>query len=643
VLGSSAERTTDRRVGRPIASWSPKGGKIVNPRTTSRYFAFISYTKADQSAALWLHDRLERYVVPPDLVGRPRHDGAIPARMQPVFMDLTDLSAGPNLNNALFEALSSSLHLIVLCSRASARSHHVNEEVRVFRELHGVQRVIAVLVDAGDGDQRDIHEHFPHELTTPDPASPHRRLEPIAADLRGSGDARHSGFLKVVSGLLDVPLDEIVKRERVRTRSLRRRKSLAAAAMVLLASAGLFLAFDAGVFGKFGDPVRRAIDDIGMSILRRPAGAARIAAQCQEVSNDMLRAVFEGRSQSGIFPSNVGIGADDRDDAWATAQVLAAGMRCSGLSQRVAQRYIECVRTLMRPPFIVEYLGRPVLQNDEMTVPRTMPGEWLLIAIALGIKRADLFSAEERTELVGYAQQIARIIEPQRCTHDGGWNMFFGQLDAEAHDTYSTALGLLAMLDARDAELKLTWNGRPEDKAIVQTAEWFVDSFVSTPGNTGWRRYANDRELDIYEGLNFQIFALLFRTERAGLMTIEPAIRAAAAEQIRACVGRPFEFPVTSAEYDTLVATGSRDMRIAESINFLWHPWGIECATEWLRTSRSGDHGSAVNGVLLARDHMILELGPSAYLKYIDRGGRRYIAAEFLYAIGGASSTAASR
>ena len=41
-----------------------------------------------------------------------------------------------------------------------------------------------------------------------------KRAEPIAADLRDSGDGKRLGLLKIVAGMLGVGLDELVQRER---------------------------------------------------------------------------------------------------------------------------------------------------------------------------------------------------------------------------------------------------------------------------------------------------------------------------------------------------------------------------------------------------------------------------------------------
>lgn len=93
-----------------------------------RYCAFISYRHADNAQegrrwAEWLHRALERYVVPPDLVGTANQCGElIPESLYPIFRDEDELPANADLAAGISIALKASNHLIVLCSPRSALS-----------------------------------------------------------------------------------------------------------------------------------------------------------------------------------------------------------------------------------------------------------------------------------------------------------------------------------------------------------------------------------------------------------------------------------------------------------------------------------------------------------------------------------------
>jgi eukaryotic-like serine/threonine-protein kinase len=178
-----------------------------------RFRAFISYSHKDRPWAEWLHTALEGHRVDRDLVGRQTPVGPVPKTLRPIFRDREDFAGGPSLKDATLNALQQSDFLVVICSPNSQRSHYVNEEVRLFKQLGHAERVIPVIV-AGEPDDPE-HECFPPAVKfqigaegqiTSIPA------EPIAADAREAGDGREIAKQKVVAGLLGVSLDEIRKR-----------------------------------------------------------------------------------------------------------------------------------------------------------------------------------------------------------------------------------------------------------------------------------------------------------------------------------------------------------------------------------------------------------------------------------------------
>jgi len=165
-----------------------------------RYRAFISYSHADAVAASWLHRKLEGWRVP----GRLRAENpALPPKLAPVFRDREELGSAGELGPQIQAALSESDALIVLCSPEAARSHWVDEEVRAFRASGRGDRVFALIV-AGEPHSGDAHECFPPSL---------RESEPLAADLRPGKDGKELALLKLIAGLLGVPLDTLRQRE----------------------------------------------------------------------------------------------------------------------------------------------------------------------------------------------------------------------------------------------------------------------------------------------------------------------------------------------------------------------------------------------------------------------------------------------
>ncbi len=188
------------------------------PEAGPRYWAFLSYSHADLRWARRLHRALEAYVVPRRLVGRPTPGGPAPRRLRPVFRDLDEMGAGGSLSDRLKTALDASASLIVVCSPAAAVSPWVNEEIRRFKAERGEDRILAVIVGgdpfASERPGGEAQECFPQALR-------HRhadgeRIEPIAADLRPGRDTLRAAVLKLVAGVLDIELDELVQRDAAR-------------------------------------------------------------------------------------------------------------------------------------------------------------------------------------------------------------------------------------------------------------------------------------------------------------------------------------------------------------------------------------------------------------------------------------------
>ncbi|WP_265562243.1 toll/interleukin-1 receptor domain-containing protein [Sphingomicrobium arenosum] len=202
-----------------------------------RYFAFLSYSHADQKEASWLHRALEHYRLPKGLVGRASPIGPIPPRPRPVFRDRDELAAATSLGDRLVEALAASSSLIVLCSPSAAASKWTNEEIATFKRNHPERPILAAIVAgepfASQMPGREAEECFPPALRyelEPDGSLSDRPAEPIAADLRPGADGKRLAKLKLIAGILDVRLDELVQRDAARRN--RRLGALAAASLV---------------------------------------------------------------------------------------------------------------------------------------------------------------------------------------------------------------------------------------------------------------------------------------------------------------------------------------------------------------------------------------------------------------------------
>ena len=199
---------------------------------TRRFWAFISYSHHDDRIAADLHQRLESYRVPKHLVGRQTDKGPVPKRLQPIFRDRDELSSSAELGSVIRQALSDSSHLVVICSPHAAKSRWVDEEIRQFKALGRADRILALIIEGEPNASDPERECFPPSL---------REAEPIAADLRKDGDGQFLARMKLLSGLLGVGLDELVRREQRRQRQRNLTRFGLATTAVLVAAAIWFL------------------------------------------------------------------------------------------------------------------------------------------------------------------------------------------------------------------------------------------------------------------------------------------------------------------------------------------------------------------------------------------------------------------
>jgi hypothetical protein len=211
-----------------------------------RYRAFISYRHADnvepgRKWADWLHSALERYEIPTELVEASNNrGGVVPDGIYPVFQDEKELAADSDLDRPIKEALAASEVLIVICSPRAVSSRYVASEIEHFKEMGREDKILALIVDGVPNSDVAVLECFPQALKNASGG------EPLAADVRAAGDGQgwtsvaacrtaliHQGLrgaelservraygdkldrarLKLIAGVLGVPLGELTQRE----------------------------------------------------------------------------------------------------------------------------------------------------------------------------------------------------------------------------------------------------------------------------------------------------------------------------------------------------------------------------------------------------------------------------------------------
>ncbi len=164
-----------------------------------QYAAFLSYAHADEGIAERVHKALETYPIPRALKAVSQ------GKLSPIFRDVTEFTAHHSLTEKIQNAVQNSRYLIVLCSKASKDSHWVNEEIRLFRRLHGEDSILCALLEGTP-------------ITSFPPALTEGGREPLAADLTGAKESFKFGITQMAAAMLGVGLDELVQREARRKR-----------------------------------------------------------------------------------------------------------------------------------------------------------------------------------------------------------------------------------------------------------------------------------------------------------------------------------------------------------------------------------------------------------------------------------------
>ena len=126
--------------------------------------------------------------------------------LSPIFRDSAELTAHHSLSEKIQEAVKHSRFLIVLCSPAAKASHWVNEEIHLFRKLHGEASILCVICEGTP------ETSFP-------PALLENGREPLAANVSGGKENFKLGITQLAASMLGVGLDQLIQRDAKRRRN----------------------------------------------------------------------------------------------------------------------------------------------------------------------------------------------------------------------------------------------------------------------------------------------------------------------------------------------------------------------------------------------------------------------------------------
>jgi hypothetical protein len=613
-----------------------------------KYWAFISYSHADEEWAEWLHKSLETYRVPKRLVGREIAGGAVPRRLFPVFRDRDELPGASDLGGNIKGALRQSRYIIVICSPKAAISRWVNEEIKGFKSLDRENRVLCLIVDGEPNAKPDSGqlECFPPAVRfrvsgngelTDEPT------EPIAADARKGKDGRANAKLKLLSGILNVGYDELKQREKQRQFYQKLRIAAGAVAFVLFSMLVYVFAADANINVPGGERVRTFLDRHNASLLRRVRTDAEVRQVAASSRRSLLEALKRARLKEGWLANNIGA-PEKGGDVWSHSQALFAAFYMPDASNEELRELLPLLAMPFTSGVAPEVKGvkygwsAEALLDEQKNVVKAnsesvegVPTLWTVGAVTVALGRPGLIEGAERERFesyLKYAQEATRIYRP---LDTGGWNLFPYQKDPAFHDPYTTTLAMLVLLETRKANLP--WDGTVErrDAMLQATAQWLVNNFNEKSNPPGWKGTA-DEVNESFDGLTLEIYSLLLRAEEEIGFQIPPNILEQIPRHLALTNARDIKYPTAKGEHIAFVSdpnTG-REYRMNESVGFLWHPWAIDCAVRWLK--HAGKYGATPEDLVRVRralGHMVVDLNAEAITKATSEW--TFVAAETLY------------
>jgi hypothetical protein len=575
-------------------------------------------------------------------VGRETANGALPKKLFPVFRDRDELPGASDLGGKIQEALTTSRSLIVICSPKSAVSKWVNEEVKAYKKIGRSDRVLCLMIDGEPNAAPDsgLLECFPravrfqvdaHGEIIEEPA------EPIAADARPGKDGKTNALFKLLSGMMGVGYDELRQREKQRQRQRRLRLSASVVAVLLLVSTVYVAVADAGLNVPAGKGIRTFLDRHDKSLMRRAHSDAEIRAAAASHRRELTTALEHGQTSHGWIAATLKPGAAEPNvEYWSNAQALSALFTTVELPDGEARQLLAGLDVAFEPNATVE--GSDGRKYGWIAHPKEMrtqaePALWTAVALANALGRPGLLTGEARERALKNFAYTQEILKTYRPDNENGWNMFANQEDPQLHNVYTTALALLALLEARKANL--TWDGSVEtrDQLLLNAARWLAGRYDAESPEPGWRHAASETSENTVDGLTLQIYGELLRAEVEAGFVIPPKILEQMPDYLSKCGERNLSFPNDSGEFAALFTDHRGQHYMArEALGFMWYPWAINAAQLWLvHAERVGEPMEEQVNVRRALGHLVVDHGAEAIQKF--KSEWTFQAAETLYGL----------
>lgn len=244
------------------------------------YFAFISYKREDEKWAKWLAHQLDNCKLPSTLNGKE-----LPPSLRKTFRDVDELSAG-NLPEQIYNALSTSDNLIVICSPRSAKSEWVNKEIEDFinSKSGNTDHIFPFIIDGIPYSNDPNIECFPDKLRN----LPEKE-ERLGGNINEQG-GRNAAVVKVIAGMLGVSFDSLWNKYE---REQKRKRWLGICIAMIVALVGIGIGWYYILQNKIIESQKLSLES---ATIRLREDSVTLAKHISRIQNDSIRLSIQNDS-----------------------------------------------------------------------------------------------------------------------------------------------------------------------------------------------------------------------------------------------------------------------------------------------------------------------------------------------------------
>lgn len=421
----------------------------------------------------------------------------------------------------------------------------------------------------------------------------------------------------------------IIASEKPVVRSRRMRQGAVAAILVLFSV--LLVSADAGLSFPSSGQLRRFIDQLNISVMRRPKTASQLKNATKVLISDTVDLIATRRAPDGWIENETKM-KRTTVDYWSHAESVCALLHVPSNKHKDTEelsRELAALFTSLPKDWWKGNYGVPADNNT--AYPRVESLLWTGNALAALASKG--IESDEPWSKSRFGSSVRYVQESSLRYHDKSSNGWWVYPQTNDGDTYATTLATQMLMDLRDAHV--SWpGGEDPDVLIRHNIEWLVKQYHrDRKGTWGWKEGTSD---DTVPGLTLQTYAVLLRAQAEGDRPVPPAI----ISTITKILEDGFQdtnlinaMDMTVLPKDIMFtnpADGRQSHPTALATQFVWYPWAIECIARWL--DLQPEHTNALHNHLVRRTLTDLLMGENR--RYLQNGYYTFRYNELLYALG---------